>query len=250
MCPVEAFTIEIAGMVARVEPLFGSTREYCRPYLTDKDPEVFVFVTPRDLAFEQRMLEREAIEEGLKIRKFTDPFLERATIQRRIADQLLRRNTLLLHGSTVAVDGRAYLFTAPCGTGKSTHTRLWREVFGQRALMVNDDKPFLQITSSGVLAYGSPWSGKHGLAANVCVPLQGICVLQRGTENRIHRIAPKDAIHLLRHQAHQPADDFLARKTLSLVDMLAQRVPLWEMHCNKEPEAAMVSYAAMCCDFE
>lgn len=247
---MEAFTIEIAGLAARVQPLFISTREYCRGYLTERPPEFFVETTREDLAYEQKMLDIEAEEEGLKRRKFTDPFLERATIQRRIADQLLRRNTLLLHGSTVAVDGRAYLFTAPCGTGKSTHTRLWREVFGQRAIMVNDDKPFLKITSSGVLAYGSPWSGKHGLAANVCVPLKGICLLQRGAENRITRIAPEEAVAVLRHQAHQPTDDFLAQKTRSLVDALVQRVPLWEMHCNKQPEAAMVSYSAMCCDLE
>lgn len=247
---MEAFTMEIAGLVVRVQPLFQSTREYCRPYLTDKDPHFFVHVTNEDLAFEQMMLEREAIEEGLKIRKFAEPFLERATIQRRVADQLVCHNTLMLHGSTVSVDGNAYLFTAPCGTGKSTHTRLWREVFGERAIMVNDDKPFLQITSSGVLAYGSPWSGKHGLATNVCVPLKGICLLHRGKENIIHRLELERGIAMLRHQAHTPTDVSLLKKTLSLVDDLADKVPLWEMYCNKEQEAAKVSYSAMRYDYE
>lgn len=168
MLRVDAFTMEIAGSVVCVQPLFQSTKEYCKDYLTNKEPEFFVQVTRADLALAQRKLEQEAIEEGLKIRKFQEPFLERATIQRRGADHLVSRNILMLHGSTVSVDGKAYLFAAPCGTGKSTHTRLWRELFGQRAIMVNDDKPFLQITSDRVLAYGSPWSGKHGLASNVC----------------------------------------------------------------------------------
>lgn len=242
---MEPFTMEIAGLVVCVYPMFQSTREYCKPYLTDKMPELTVRVTAEDLVFQQVMLEREAIEEGLKIRKFTDPFLERTTIQRKVADRLLDNNTLMLHGSTVAVDGKAYLFTAACGTGKSTHTRLWREVFGQRAIMVNDDKPFLQITPTGVLAYGSPWSGKHGLATNVCVPLQGICLLQRGAENSIHPIKPESCMAMLRHQAHAPTRDALLQKTYSLVDTLANTVPLWEMYCNKEPQAAMVSYNAM-----
>lgn len=245
MC-VDAFTIEIAGLVTRVQPLFESTREYCKHYLTDKEPEFLVCVSREDLVFEQMMLEREAVEEGLKIRKFKDPFLERTTIQRRVADQLVRRNVLLLHGSTVAEDGKAYLFTAPCGTGKSTHTRLWRELFGERAIMINDDKPFLQITSSGVLAYGSPWSGKHGLDSNVCVPLKGICLIHRGRENTINRIDPGSAIATLRHQAHTPTDVSLLHKSFSLVDTLSEMVPLWEMHCNKEPDAAKVSYSAMC----
>ena len=237
--------MEIAGLVVFVQPLFQSTREYCRPYLSDKRPVVSVCVTREDLSFEQILLEREAVEEGLKIRKFKEPFLERAVIQRRVADFLLERNTLMLHGSTVSVDGKAYLFTAPCGTGKSTHTRLWRDFFGDRAIMVNDDKPFLRLTSSGVLAYGSPWSGKHGLASNVCVPLNGICLLQRGSENLIRRTDAGGIIDILYHQAHNPDDEFLARRTRSLVDSLADRVPLWIMQCNKELDAARVAYRAM-----
>ena len=247
---MESFTMEIAGLVVCVQPLFQSTREYCRPYLANKEAEFFVQATCEDLSVQQILLEQEAIEEGIKIRKFTDPFLERATIQRRVADQLVERNTLMLHGSTVAVDGRAYLFTAPCGTGKSTHTRLWREVFGERAIMVNDDMPFLQITSDRVLVYGSPWSGKHGLSTNICVPLQGICFLHRGKENVIHHIEPVKCIDVLRRQVHTPADVSSVEKTFSLVDRLAQMVPLWEMCCNKELDAAKVAYSVMCFDYE
>ena len=237
--------MEVAGLVVHVQPLFQSTIEYCRAYLVHKAPEFFVQLTWEDLAYEQKLLEQEAVEEGLKLRKFKEPFLERSCIQRRVADRLLMQDTLMLHGSTVAVDGMAYLFTAPCKTGKSTHTRLWRELFGQRAIMVNDDKPFLHISSSGVKAYGSPWSGKHGLASNVCVPLKGICLLRRGTENQI---CPGDTELLkaaLYDQAHSPLDVTLAEKAKSLVDALVSQVPLWEMACNKELEAAEVAAKAM-----
>lgn len=247
---MEAFVMEIAGLAVCVQPLFQSTREYCKPYLTDKAPELFVQVTGEDLAFQQGLLEQEAIEEGLKIRRFEDPFLERATIQRRVADHMITRNTLMLHGSAVAVDGKAYLFTAPCGTGKSTHTRLWRELFRDRAVMVNDDKPFLQITADGVLAYGSPWSGKHGLASNVCVPLKGICWLHRGKENKIHRAEGAHLTQMLRRQAHMPMEEALAQKAASLVELLTEKVPLWEMYCNKEPDAAKVSGEAMHGNYE
>ena len=243
---METFTMEIAGLAVGVHPMFLSTKEYCKPYLTDRVPELLVQTTEEDLAFEQKMLDQEADAEGLKRRTFTDPFLERTSIQRKVADALLDRDTLLLHGSTIAVDGKAYLFTAPCGTGKSTHTRLWRELFGDRAVMVNDDKPFLQLTSTGVLAYGSPWSGKHGLATNVCVPLQGICSLRRAEKNSIQRAEIKDLLPLLRHQAHDPMDAALAEKTETLICRLAESVPLWEMACNNRlPDAAQVSYQAM-----
>lgn len=237
--------MEIAGAAVGVAPLFQTTKEYCRSFLTDRAPEFFVEVTQEDLLHEQVLLEREAVEEGLKIRKFPDPFLERSVIQRRVADYLVGKHVLMFHGSTVSVDGRAYLFTAPCGTGKSTHTRLWRELFGSRAIMVNDDKPFLQITPDGVLAYGSPWSGKHGLASNICVPLQGICFLRRGKENAIQPGDAKNLMPFLYQQAHTPEEGQLAENVSMLVEDLVKRVPLWEMECNRELEAARMAFAAM-----
>lgn len=242
---MEAFTMEIAGLAVCVHPMFQSTKEYCRPYLSARKPDFVVRIVPEDLIHEQMLLDIEAVEVGLKLRKFKEPFLERSVIQRRVADRLLEENTVMMHGSTVAVDGQAYLFTAACGTGKSTHTRLWREVFGKRAVMVNDDKPFLRFTADGVEAYGSPWSGKHGLATNVCVPLKGICLLHRGKENSIQRVNAEVLIDTLRHQVHSPEDKSLQEKVFTLVGQLAEKVPLWEMDCNKETDAAMVSYSAM-----
>lgn len=242
---MEAFSIQIAGLVTRVQPLFGSTAAYCHAYLSDQESDFHVMVSTEDLVYEQKMAELEALEEGLRIRKFTDPFLERATIQRKIAYELLRRDTLLLHGSTVGVDGGAYLFTAPCGTGKSTHTGYWREIFGSRAVMVNDDKTFLKISPSGVIAYGSPWGGKHGLETNISLPLKGICFLRRGMGNSIRRAIPRDYLDELIHQSMVPENPDGQMMAHRLVDALARMVPLWEMECTKDPQAASIAYAAM-----
>lgn len=232
--------MEVAGLATYVQPLFFSTREYCRLYLTERNPEFFVEVTGEDLIHQQALLDQEADREGLRRRTFTDYFLERTVIQEKIAEKLLERDTLLLHGSTVAVDGQAYLFTAPCGTGKSTHTRFWRELFGDRAVMVNDDKVFLQLRPDGVWAYGSPWTGKHGIGSNISMPLKGICFLQRGTENQIQKAMPEKWQSELIHQCFMPEQRYFP-----LVWKLAQMVPLWEMSCTKDPQAAAIAYEAM-----
>lgn len=235
--------MKIAGHTALVTSLFDSTKDYCKAYLTEDEPEFSITVTREDLAFEQAELLAEARAEGMKPRKFTDPFLDRAAIQRGFADHLFEKNILLCHGSTVAVDGRAYLFTAKCGTGKSTHTRLWREVFGDRAVMVNDDKPFLILTEDGVLACGAPWSGKHGLDTNVTLPLGGICILERGPENTIRPASLDEALPRLLHETHCPQgqeDRFRAQ-----VARLAANVPLWHMECTKDPDAARTAHGAM-----
>ena len=237
------FRIKIAGRVGEITSLFESTRDYCKAYLTEDAPDFTAAVSRDDLVFEQEALRQEALEEGMKVRTFTDPFLDRAAIQRKFAQHLFDHDTLLFHGSTVAVDGQAYLFTAACGTGKSTHTRLWRQVFGDRVVMVNDDKPFLRITEEGVLACGAPWSGKHGLDTNITVPLAGICILERGSENRIRSIEPAEAMPRLLHEAFCPPGK--EAQFQALVDILAAGTPLWRMACTKDPEAAMIAYEAM-----
>ena len=233
--------MEIAGVAFAVQPIFESTRAYCASYLTEREPEYRLCVLREELIQEQRLLDLEADEEGLKRRKFSDMFLERSVIQRKVAGCLLERDVLLMHGSTVAVDGVAFLFTAPCGTGKSTHTRLWREVFGGRAVMVNDDKPFLRFMDGAVIACGTPWTGKHGLGSNVSAPLAGICILSRGTENRIRRADPEDVSEFLLQQLQPEGDS----RTERLLRELLRRVPVWQMECNRELEAARIAYCAM-----
>ena len=239
------FQMKIAGAVAAVTSLFAPPPHYFHAYLTADAPDFSVAVTEEDLRFEQAELDAEAIEEGFRRREFTDPFLERAAIQRAFAEFLFDRDTLLLHGSTVAVDGRAYLFTAPCGTGKSTHTRLWREAFGDRAVMINDDKPFLRLSDTAVVAFGSPWSGKHGLDTNLSVPLAGICILERGTENVIRPISPEVALPRLQKEAYVPMEEEKYPQFQTLVEKLSRQVPLWHMTCTKDHQAAKVAYDAM-----
>ena len=239
------FTMTIAGYAARVQSLFESTPQYFRPYLSEDTPVFFFNVTREDIDFERRFLYEEALEEGFRVRNFPDPFLERAAIQRKFAEVLFDLDILLLHGSTIAVDGNAYLFTAKSGTGKSTHTRLWRETFGGRAVMVNDDKPFLKFTPEGILACGSPWSGKHGLDSNVALPLKGICLLERGAENQIFPLKAADVLVFLQKQCHIPADSRKFPRLLELLEELTRQVPLWRMACTKDPEAAQIAFAAM-----
>ena len=236
------FTIEIAGHTAAVHSLFDSTKDYCRAYWSEKMPECSISITRDDLRYEQHMADEEAMEEGFRFRVFTDPFLDRAAIQRKLADFLLPKGVIMLHGSAIAVDGKGYLFTAKSGTGKSTHTRLWREAFGDRAVMINDDKPFLRIEEQ-ILVCGAPWSGKHGLHANISVPLCGICILERGAENAIAPIAPEDAMPMLLHQSHSTPEQ--AETLKQLLHQLALRTPLWRMACTIDPQAAHIAHAAM-----
>ena len=239
------FTMRVAGQVVAVSAMYESSRAYCSAYLCEDTPAYAICITPEDIAFEREKSAREAALEGLPVREYDDAYLETIAIQRKLAEALFAHDTLLFHGSVVAVDGAAYLFTAKSGTGKSTHTRLWREVFGERAVMINDDKPFLHVGDEGVTVFGSPWNGKHRLGSNISAPLRAICILQRGAENRIRRIAPKEAVSMLVQQSNRPQNRRLMLQYLRLLDRMAGQVVFYTLECNMEPEAARIDYAAM-----
>ena len=245
MLEMTFFEIQLAGCVISVSSLHDSTRRYCSDYLCGGEPDFAISVAQRDIDFEREKSAREDALEGIPVRQFSEAYLETTAIQRKITEKFFEYDILLFHGSVIAVDGEAYLFTAKSGTGKSTHTRLWREQFGDRAVMVNDDKPFLKFEGDRVIACGSPWNGKHRLGSNIMVPLKAICILDRGEDNRIEQIDPKDALQMLFQQSSRPQNPRLMPKYMELIDRLAQNVPLYHLNCNMDPEAAKVSYEGM-----
>ncbi|MBR5680629.1 MAG: hypothetical protein IKX19_08230 [Clostridia bacterium] len=228
-----------------ISSLYGAVHNLCTDYQFDASTDFFVTITPSDIAFERRKSAREDEAEGHPVRQFSDAYLETLAVYRKIAEKMPEYDTVLFHGSCVAVDGVGYLFTAKSGTGKSTHTRLWRELLGDRAVMVNDDKPLIRMTDNGAVIYGTPWDGKHRLSANIAVPLKAVCILTRAVENAIRPITVSEAYPVLLQQVYRPMDPTAMAKTLTLVDRLAANVSLWKLGCNMEIEAAQVAYEAM-----
>ena len=239
------FTIALAGKTISISALHPSTREYCRDYLAEGPADFCLVITQADIDFEREKSAREDQIEGIPVRQFSDAYLETLAVYRKIADKMLEYDTLLFHGSAIAVDGQAYLFTAKSGTGKSTHTRLWRELFGDRVVMVNDDKPLLRVTKDGVMVCGTPWDGKHRISTNVQMPLKGICILSRAKENHIRKLTVAEALPMLLQQSYRSANPVYLGMLLPLLDKLSKSTGLYSLGCNMEPEAAKVAYEGM-----
>lgn len=241
----ENFTIKLAGKNIGIAAINGYVREYCRDYRTEDKPDFEIAISQSDIAYERERSAAEDKKEGIPVHSYSDSYLETLAVYRKIADKLVDYDTILFHGSAVAVDGVGYLFTAKSGTGKSTHTRLWRELLGERAVMINDDKPLTSVSKSGIMIYGTPWDGKHRLSTNMCVPLKALCILERAEENRIVPITKKDAYPMLLQQVYRPTDAGGMMKTLAIVDRLAAGVKLYRLGCNMDISAAMTAYNEM-----
>ncbi len=224
----------IADLIVAMDS-FGRTVRQAEPYRIDGTPEPDIRITSnyRALHESQPHLSEDSCE-----------YLSTGSSFYR---QLLKYNGMLLHSSAVVVGGQAYLFTAPCGTGKSTHTKLWLQVFGDRAQILNDDKPALRfIDADGrFYAYGTPWSGKYDISTNLRVPVAGICVLGRGEVNKIEPFGGFPAIHAILAQTTRSKNAAFMEQMLTLLDTLLTTVPVWKMECNMDPEAARMSYRAM-----
>lgn len=236
---------KMAGYVISLETLYPHVQTMCQEYRCSEVPQIQIRMCQEDIVTEQQKNDREALLEGKPAEAFPAPYLESLAVYRKIAQVLLEKDTLLFHGSAIAVDGQAVLFTAKSGTGKSTHTRLWREMLGDRAFMVNDDKPLLRITAEGVLVCGTPWDGKHSLSTNCMMPLKAICILERGEENAIREINPKEALPMLLQQSFHPDGPRAMLQMMQTVDKLTKYLKFYRLSCNMTPEAAALSYETM-----
>ncbi len=236
---------KLADKVIEVNSLYKQVHDYCKDYTTSEPADFSVTITPEDIIAEKKKSDSEYAYEGLPAPNFSDALLEETAVYRKIAEKMPEFDTFVFHGSVIAVDGKGFLFTAKSGTGKSTHTRLWREYFGTKAVMVNDDKPMLKVTDSGVIAYGTPYNGKHNLGENIAVPLKAICILTRGEKNSIVSIDRSEAYSMLLQQVYRPQDPLQMVKTLKLVDKMAENVELYRLACNMDIEAAEVAYNGM-----
>lgn len=222
----------IAGLVIQMDS-FGRTVTQAEPYrCAPAQPDITIKSNPEALQKSQPHLSLDDCE-----------YMSTGASFYR---QLLDFDGLMLHASAAVMDNRAYLFSAPCGTGKSTHTRLWRKVFGEdKVTILNDDKPALRLENGVWYAYGTPWSGKTDQNANLRVPLAGVCFLSRGEKNTIAPFTGAKAVFSLLEQTVRPKGAELRSQLLNLLDRLLRDVPVWQMACNMEPDAPLVSYGAM-----
>lgn len=158
---------------------------------------------------------------------------------------LIKFNGILLHSSCVVVDGVAYAFSADSGTGKSTHTQLWLKHFGDRAYILNDDKPAIRIIDGKPYACGTPWSGKYDYSTPAVVPLAGICFLSRSETNQIKKADTGKAIYNIFSQTVRRLGEARMNMLMDNLNEIFKLVPIYDLGCNMSDDAVLCSYNAM-----
>ncbi len=226
------FQIETAGLVIRIENRFESVRNICVNYLTSKDdkPDIVVAVTEKELHKEMEEASKAFFSEGCA---------ESVALYKKISNALPAFDAFVMHSSVVAVDGVAYCFAAESGTGKSTHTRYWKELLGDRLTVINGDKPIYRFMGDRLMAYGTPWCGKEGWQTNTCAPLRALCLLTRGEENTVRPVDAFECLGELTRHFHLPGDGQVDMpRLMELVDRMLAAVPVYRLTCCNDVSAA------------
>ena len=239
------FNIRIAGVVVQIRNKGEYVHWLCKDYIVDDriPPDISVSVTDEEIKWEiQKCMGKKT---PMYMEKQYDEFMEYwegMCINDRIGLEMIRFGGFVLHAAVISVDGEAYAFAAPSGTGKTTHMQLWINQFGDRAQVVNGDKPILRWFGNQLYACGTPWCGKEGLGQDMKAPLRALCFIERSETNSITRIDKKSMIGKLFYQMIKPEDEETLDLFLPMVEKMIAEIDCFLLRCNMQPEAAQVAW--------
>lgn len=218
-----------------MNPMFNRTISQAKPYLTTSlnNPDISIELTMEKLEEIKKRYNHLNLEE-----------IEYIFLGQLFYRHILKYNGILLHSSCVVKDDQAYLFSAPSGTGKSTHTNLWLEEF-KDAYILNDDKPAIIFKDNTLYAAGTPFSGKHDISKNLLVPIKGICFIERSLNNWIKEISSKQAIFEILNQTERIPYENDMTLILSHIENIVKNTKIYKMGCNISIDAVYTSFNEM-----
>ena len=235
------FQIQRADTTIQINNRYQLCEQHCREYLYQdgERPDITVEVSEREIdAFI-------AMAQNYGMKELSREMAEIYCVHEMIYRQLPLVGAFRLHAVAVEVDGVAYAFSAPSGYGKTTHAKLWLQQFPDRARIINGDNPVFRKIGQTYHAYGTPFCGKERYQVKTHAPLRGLCYLTRSEINRIWRKEPSMAFGELVHGYQEMFTKENQDAYLALLQDFAETVPVYQLCCNMNPEAALVAYEGM-----
>ena len=164
-------------------------------------------------------------------------------------DELMKHGRMVFHGASFLWRERAWLFSAPSGTGKTTQLRLWKKLFPGEMEIMNGDKPILEVTEENeVIVHPSPWKGKENYGRDdLTAPLGGIILLRQAKENRIRRMAPAEAARKLFGRVYSTfnTEEEVRNAGRLLERILTANVQVWYLENRGDDASARLTYDAL-----
>ena len=148
-----------------------------------------------------------------------------------VARLLGQRGGVILHASSVAIDGRAFVFLGHSGAGKSTIAEI---ASASGAEVLSDDRTIVTIEHGVATAWGSPWHGSCSKSSPNCAPIAAVLLLVQAPRTAVRRIDASRAFSEMFVRVYQPTVD--AGEVERVVDVLhfvASAVPSGELEFSR-----------------
>ncbi len=224
----------IADFVVDFKNQYSFLEQQCKEYeyCGNRDAEIEIHISQEEIQKEYLNAQK----------KYSKGYIESICAYRKLCLLLPKQSAFLLHASVIAICNRGIAFLAPSGTGKTTHTKLWKQVWGNAVTIINGDKPIVRLQGENLYAYGTPWAGKENLQTNTKAKLTDICFIKQSEDNLITELDKQECIEPLMIQMLHPENPEAAMKTLELTDKVLKECHTWEIRCNTSPQAATEAY--------
>ena len=236
------FVIRLAGINIGITHRYQKVKQVFNEYIVDAEPELNINITDEDIRSDR---ERYSKVENRNLSFLVWRYYEATSIYRKICLELMDFDAFLLHAAVVAVDGEGYAFLAKSGTGKTTHAKYWLNYFGERAYMVNGDRPIVRILGDEVFAYGTPICGKENENVNIGVPLKAIFFLERGQGTTVTKMPGEMIPERIASQLLITKNGKQREKVFELADRMMNLVPMYRLSCDMNPDSARIVWESI-----
>ena len=219
---------KIADVVVEMQQQFDETAYWYAPYLYngEEEPEFSINVNDEEINY--------LVTEGVGI---TPSIAENMVLGNKFNRRLMKFYGSYIHSSAMVFGGKAYLFSAPSQTGKSTHTKKWLNRFGDRVKIINDDKPSFRFINGKCIVYGTPFAGGTDVQLNTSAELGALVFIERAEENSLEKLPTSRAVSLLISQSPGRANERVGDRQLEMFSMLLSKYPAYLLRCNMDDSA-------------
>lgn len=238
------FSIRMADLNVKIDNRYDLILGKCQSYLVSNSvqPDFTLRIPEEEIRrIQQFFLENERLS-------ISEAEAESDGTHYLMYPELPRFQAFWIHACAIALDGWGYVFSAPPGTGKTTHALAWLKEFPERARIINGDNPIIRKKDGVFTVYGTPFSGKEGLNENRCVPVKGLCFLRRAETNRIKSVAPATAMMRMYwdNWCIPRQDEACVQSHLDIFNEFVNQVPVYVLSMNNFlPDVVKVAYEGM-----
>lgn len=198
-----------------------------------------------------RVPERDIKEWTGKWGRIDDSYTEFGLSVYRTSDHLLAYERCAFHAAAILWHERAFLFTAPSGTGKSTQLKNWIQLYPADTKIMNGDKPILGAEKDTIWVFPSPWKGKERLGDDsIKAPLGGIIFLRQSDQNKIRRLDPYESVALLLERFLCTVEsEQIVQSMCRLEEKIISSVPVWKLENTGDLESTRLVHDTLIKEF-